>query len=199
LREQIDHVRSRGAAVHLDGARLWESTPFYGKTPAEVAALFDTVYVSFYKGLGGLAGSCLAGPEDVIDEARAWRKRHGGTLYGMWPNAGSALAGLRRRLPLMPRYFEHAKAIAESLRGMPNVEVLPDPPQTPMMHLLLKADDAKIRAAACAIARDRGVWTFGQTSPAQSPSMRIVEYGVGDASLTFAPREIAQLIGELVA
>jgi threonine aldolase len=197
LREQVDHVRSRGAAVHLDGARLWESTPFYGKSPAKIAALFDTVYVSFYKGLGGLAGACLAGPEDVIAEARAWRKRHGGTLFGMWPNAGSALAGLRKRLPLMPRYFEHAKAIAKKLRAVPRVEVLPDPPHTPMMRLLLRVDEKALRAAACRIARERGVYTFKWTGPGQSPATRMVELTVGDATLKFEPQEVADIIGEL--
>ena len=198
LCDQTSFVRSRGAAVHLDGARLWESTPFYAKTPAEVAALFDTVYVSFYKGIGALAGSCLAGPEDVIAEARAWRKRHGGTLYTMWPNAASALTSLRQRLPLMPRYWEHAKAIAQCLRPVPNVEVIPDPPQTLMMHLLLHADDKAIRAAACEIAREQGIYTFAKTMPAQSPKARIVEFGVGDATLAFPPQEIADLIGRLV-
>ncbi|HLX22733.1 MAG TPA: beta-eliminating lyase-related protein, partial [Usitatibacter sp.] len=113
LRKQVDHVKRRGAAAHMDGARLWESAPYYGKPYAKIAALFDTVYVSFYKGIGALPGCCLAGEEDVIDEARAWRKRHGGTLFGMWPNAASALAGLKKRLPLMPRYVEHASRIAE--------------------------------------------------------------------------------------
>jgi threonine aldolase len=198
LEAQLDHVRARGAAAHLDGARLWESTPFYAKSPAQVAALFDTVYVSFYKGLGGLAGACLAGPEDVIDEARAWRKRHGGTLFGMWPNAAAALAGLRQRLPLMPRYFEHAKAIARKLRRVPGVEVLPDPPQTNMMRLLLRTDEKGLRAAACRIARDRGVYTFKWSGPGQSPATRMVELSVGDATLGFKPGEAAEIIGELV-
>jgi threonine aldolase len=30
LEAQVARVRERGAAVHLDGARLWECTPFYG-------------------------------------------------------------------------------------------------------------------------------------------------------------------------
>jgi threonine aldolase len=33
LEAQVKHVRKRGAAVHLDGARLWESTPYYGRRP----------------------------------------------------------------------------------------------------------------------------------------------------------------------
>ena len=66
-----DKVRELGAALHLDGARLWQCGPFYERGLAEVAALFDTVYVSFYKDLGAAAGCALAGPRDVLDEARA--------------------------------------------------------------------------------------------------------------------------------
>lgn len=197
LLEQVAFVRKSGAAVHLDGARLWESTPFYGKPPAKIAALFDTVYVSFYKGLGGLAGACLAGEEDVIAEARAWRKRHGGTLFGLWPNAAAALAGLRLRLPRMARYTAHARAIAEKLRGLPMVEVVPYPPQTPMMHLHLRVGEDAFRAATCRIARERAVFTFPRSAPGPTPSVRVVEFTVGDATLDFRPGEVAKIIAEL--
>lgn len=198
LRAQVDYVRSRGAAAHLDGARLWESTPFYEKTPAQLAAPFDTVYVSFYKGLGGLAGACLAGPKDVIEEARAWRKRHGGTLFGMWPNAASARAALALRLPRMPQYHAHAKAIAKELRKVPGVEVLPDPPHTNMMRLLLAVGERALRRNACRIARERGVYTLKWSGPGYGPSTRMAELTVGDATLGFEPREVAELIAELV-
>ena len=191
-------MRKRGAAVHLDGARLWESTPFYKKTPAQIGALFDTVYVSFYKGLGGLAGCCLAGEKDVIAEARAWRKRHGGTLYGMWPNAASALAGLRKRLPLMPRYFAHARAVAAKLRSVTGVEVLPAPPQTNMMRVLLRVSEEDFRANACRIARDRGIYTFASSATGQSASIRVVELSVGDATLDLTPRQIADVFADLI-
>jgi threonine aldolase len=112
---QVRYAHDRGAATHLDGARLWESGPFYGRPLAEISALFDTVYVSFYKGLGGPAGSMLLGESEVIAEARAWRHRHGGTLLRLWPYAAAGLAGLRLRLPRMPAYVEHARAIAAEL------------------------------------------------------------------------------------
>jgi threonine aldolase len=198
LRAQVTYLRSRGVAAHLDGARLWESTPFYGKTPAQVAALFDTVYVSFYKGLGGLAGACLAGPKDVIEEARAWRKRHGGTLYGMWPSAAAGLAGLRLRLPRMAAYHAHAKAIAKELRRVPGVEILPDPPHTNMMRLLLPVDERRLRSNACRIAREQGIYTLRWSGPGFTPSTRMVELTVGDATLTFKPRQFAGLVAELV-
>ena len=97
LRTLVDAARDRGAAVHLDGARLWESAAGYDVAPAEVAALFDSVYVSFYKGLGGLSGCALAGEADVVAEVTEWRQRHGGTLFAMWPYAASALTGGENR------------------------------------------------------------------------------------------------------
>ena len=199
LEEQVGFVRQQGAAVHLDGARLWECTPYYGRSPGEIAALFDTVYVSFYKGLGGLAGAGLAGAEEVIGEARVWRKRHGGTLFGLWPNAASGLASLRRRLPLMPKYFEHALAIAAELRGIPNVEVVPDPPQTPMMHLHLRVNDTAFLAAARRIAQEQSVFTWSRTEPGDDAAIRVVELTVGDATLQFAPGEVAAIVRQLVS
>jgi threonine aldolase len=198
LQEQVAWARERGAAVHMDGARLWESTPFYGRDPAAIAAPFDTVYVSFYKGLGGLAGCCVAGPEDVIAEAREWRTRHGGTLFAMWPYAASALVSLRRRLPLMSSYFEHAKAIASELRDVAGVEVVPDPPQTPLMHLLLRTSADAFRDAVVNLATTEGIWTWQRAQATQSPNVQRVELMVGDATMDFTPSEAAAVVARLV-
>lgn len=198
LKEQVAYVRSTGAAVHVDGARLWECTPYYERTPADIAALFDTVYVSFYKGLGGLAGCCLAGEEDVIAEARVWRRRHGGTLFGMWPNAASGLVGLRKRLPLMSQYVERAREIAERLRHLPNIEIVPDPPQTPMIHLHIKVDETAFLRTAVQIAENEETFTWAGTSPGLTPSTRVLEFTVGDATLEFTADEAAALIERLV-
>ena len=148
LLAQAEWARGRGAAVHLDGARLWESAAGYGKPLREIAALFDSVYVSFYKGIGALAGCCVAGSADILAEVREWRHRMGGTLFGLWPNAASALSCLRRRLPLMPEYLSHAREIAATLRDLAGVRVVPDPPQVPMMHLLLSTTQERFAAAA---------------------------------------------------
>src|SRR5215471_7377442 len=123
LQAQLAWARDRGAATHLDGARLWESAAGYGRPPGEIAALFDTVYVSFYKGIGALPGCCVAGPADIVAGVREWRQRMGGTLFGLWPGAASALSCLRRRLPLMPEYLGHARQIAAALGGAAGVRV----------------------------------------------------------------------------
>jgi threonine aldolase len=197
LEQQVAFVRERGAAVHLDGARIWECTPYYGKAPADIAALFDTVYVSLYKGLGGLAGCCLAGDEEVIEQARAWRTRHGGTLFALWPYAASGLAALRKRLPMMPRYYEHARAIADALRANEKIEIVPDPPQTPMMHLHMRVEEEAFLDAARRLATEQGLFTWPGTSPSGTPSVRVAELTVGDATLTFAPSEVAKILEQL--
>jgi threonine aldolase len=197
LAAQVGWARDRGAAAHLDGARLWESSAGYGRSPAEIAALFDTVYVSFYKGVGALPGCCVAGQDDVVAVVREWRKRMGGTLYGLWPNAASALTCLRMRLRLMPDYLDHALAIAAALATVPGVRVVPNPPQVPIMHLWLETTQEDFAAAARALAETRGVWTWPQAMTTGDPAVQRVELSVGDATLAMNAEEIADIIAVL--
>ena len=193
---QVAWARERGAAVHLDGARLWEAAAGYGRSPAEVAGLFDTTYVSFYKGIGALAGCCLAGPDDVVAEVREWRRRMGGTLFGLWPGAASALSCLRRRLPLMGDYLQRAREIADTVRDLPGVTVVPDPPQTPMLHLVLRTGPDAFRAAARSLAED-GLWTWEQPTATGVPESVRVELPVGDATLALELDEIRGAVATL--
>ena len=113
LTAQVAWARDRGAASHLDGARLWEAAAGYDRSPGEIAALFDTVYVSFYKGIGALPGCCVAGSAEDVAQVREWRQRLGGTLYALWPFASSAFNLLTDRLAEMPGRLAHARAVAE--------------------------------------------------------------------------------------
>lgn len=193
LQAQVAWARGRGAAAHLDGARLWEASAGYGRPPAEIAGLFDTAYVSFYKGIGALAGCCLAGPADVVAEVREWRRRMGGTLFGLWPGAASAQTLLRPRLARMPDYLAHARAIAEALRGRDGVRVLPEPPQTPMLHLLLRTSPEAFAQHALAHARE-GLWTWPAAMPGLDPGTCRVELSVGEATCAMSPQEVAAVV-----
>jgi threonine aldolase len=197
LAAHCDWARQAGAAVHLDGARLWESAAGYGRPASEIAALFDTVYVSFYKGIGALPGCCVAGDAAIIAEVREWRRRMGGTLVGLWPNAASALTCLATRLPRMTTYLEHARAIAAALADVPGVRVIPDPPQTPMMHLLVEATQDGFAAAARALAAEHGIWTWPRAQTTADPRVQRVELAAGDATLEFSAAEVAGVIRAL--
>jgi threonine aldolase len=197
LLRQLAWARERGAATHLDGARIWESAAGYGTSVAEVAEPFDTAYVSFYKGIGALPGCCVAGDEDVVSEVREWRQRMGGTLFGMWPSAASAMSCLDRRLPLMPTYVETACAVGDALRDVAGVRIVPNPPQTHMMHLLIDVSAADFVANAQRLAEEEGIWTWPKPVPTVDPGVQRVELAVGDATLEWEPKEIADVIRRL--
>jgi len=187
---QTAWARGQGIAVHMDGARLWESAPYYGRSYAEVAALFDTVYVSFYKGIGAIAGAALAGPRDVIAEARVWKVRHGGNLIHLYPYVLSARANLRRRLTRFPHYHARALAVARALSAVPGVAVKPDPPQTHMMHVYLRGDRDRLLAEAAAIAREDRVALFRGLGPTDLPGVWSFELAIGDAADALTDAEI---------
>jgi threonine aldolase len=191
-------ARERGIALHLDGARLWETKPFYRRDYAAIAGLFDSVYVSFYKGLGGIAGCALAGPADFIAEARIWQRRHGGSVVQLFPYVIAARTAMAERLERMEAYYKKAVDIAKHLADVEGIEVVPDPPHTNMMHVLLRGERAKLDAAALEIAREKGTWLFRALAPTSLPSRSMFELVVGDATMDLTSPEIAALLGEVV-
>jgi threonine aldolase len=199
LTAQLDWARDRGAATHLDGARLWEASAGYGRPPAEVAALFDTVYVSFYKGIGALPGCCVAGSASDVGQVREWRRRLGGTLFGMWPAAASALSLLPERLAEMPARLVHARAIAEAVAALPGIRVVPYPPQAPMMHLLFDVPADRFADNARRLAEESGIWTWAKPNATGDPSVARCELTVGRATCRLAPAVIADTLTALLA
>jgi threonine aldolase len=195
---QVGWARQRGIPTHLDGARLWECRPFYGRAYAEIAGLFDTIYLSFYKTLGGIAGAVLAGPQDVIAEARVWQHRHGGTLVQLFPYVLAAQQGLAQRLERIEAYCRKAAEIAAALRPIAQIAIVPDPPPTNMMHLFICADRARLEAAALEIARETRVQLFRRFAPTELPAYQKAEFVVGDATLDLSNDEIVALFETLL-
>ncbi len=85
--EVCGQARQRGIGLHLDGARLYIASAYTGKSPAEYAAPFDTVYVSLWKYFNALNGAILAGPADLLDGMFHVRRMFGGALFNAWPFA----------------------------------------------------------------------------------------------------------------
>lgn len=91
-----DVAARRGLPVHMDGARLWNAAVASSQSPAERATLATTVMCCLSKGLGAPVGSLLAGPADLIEEARLHRKRLGGTMRQAGVIAAAGLVALGR-------------------------------------------------------------------------------------------------------
>src|SRR5581483_9323084 len=199
LRAQATWARRNGVALHLDGARLWQCGPFYKRPLREIAALFDTVYVSLYKDLAALGGCVLAGPEDVIAEARVWRIRHGGRLATYEPIALSAERGLDELLPKMPAFVLKAKEIGKALAAVDGVEVVPNPPQVAMLHVAVRGEIERVNDALWEIAKDTRTLIAMGFRPTELPNVQRTEITVAATTLDVPTEEIAELYAELVA
>jgi threonine aldolase len=199
LTAQVEWARGRGAATHLDGARLWEASAGYDRSPAEIAGLFDTVYVSFYKGVGALPGCCVAGSAEDVAQVREWRGRMGGTLFALWPGAASALHQLPLTLAEMPTRYAHAAAIAAAVKAAaPAIRVVPDPPQTPMMHFLLPVTAERYRENARQLTTATGLWVWPSAAITGDPGVVRVELTAGRATLRHDPDFIASVLARLI-
>jgi hypothetical protein len=97
----------------------------------------------------------------------------------------------------MPAYYRHAVAIAAAVRDLPGVEVLPEPVQSPMMHLRFSASVDALRERVVQIARSERVWTFARPWASLGPRLQEFELHVGDATLELSPEEIRGLFVRL--
>lgn len=206
LEAVVAAARERDAVVHFDGARLWECAPRFGRGLPEIAALADSVYVSFYKTLGGLSGAALAGPESLIEEARTWRHRYGGQLFQQFPAALSALVGLDRELPKLSSYVAQAKVVVSALAegftesAVPWFRVHPEPPHTHQFQVWLPYGAEALTEAAVRQAEETGVALFRRWHPAAAgpPGVSCTEVTVSEAGLEWTARDVRVAVGEFV-
>jgi threonine aldolase len=178
------HCRERGVHLHLDGARLWEAAAGYGRAPGELAAGADSVYVSLYKGIGGLGGSMLAGSASFVARAAEWFRREGGNVIHRSPYVVSAAMQFDQRLAAFPACFARTEWLYEQLRAHPLIKPNPARPQANMLHLQLPVSRERALAIRDDIAREHGAWLFGRASHAALPESSVVELYVGDNLLT---------------
>ena len=199
LVKQREIASSRGTRLHLDGARLWEALAFYeGKNHADIAALFDSVYVSFYKGIGGIAGAMLLGDEAFITAARVWLTRHGGTIYQQYPIVASIAMRFDERLARMPAYYQRALGFARALnKSLPDVSVTPVVPQTNMMHLAFEVPVQKWEAARDHLAAGDRIWLGGPRNLADK-TVTEVEIYVGEGLMDMSDDEALAAYAKLL-
>ena len=190
-------VRERGMALHVDGARIWEAQPHWDRPLSEVMALTDTMYVSFYKGLGAIAGAALLGPADVIDEARVWRRRMGGTVFHLTAEAVTALSGLERELPSMAARRTWARSLATHLTGL-GFRCQPEEPHTStfLVHASGEADSVNERLVAWV--EDRGLLLSGAWRDGATPGTVVNELVVAEPATSHDPAEVAGWLAEVV-
>jgi threonine aldolase len=115
FRSAVDAARSRGAVVHLDGARLFNASVAAGVEPSSWGSLADTVTVCFSKGLGCPFGAILAGPAETIERAWEGKFLFGGALRQSGVAAAAMLYALDNNVERLADDHARARRLAEGI------------------------------------------------------------------------------------
>jgi len=182
---------------HMDGARLWESTEYYQKSLSEISCLFDSVYVSLYKGLGAIGGGVLAGDADFIEDWKIWRTRFGGDFYTSFPLVVSALDGLDERLEIMPSLVQRTKEIAAALSKFSQLEI--NIPHSTGFFIFLKGDLEELNNKAEKLDETMGLKLFKQFTTTEQTDYITCEVQVGANHAAISTEEIVEYFSKLLA
>jgi len=167
--------------LHMDGARIWSSRPYYdNRSYAEIADGFSSIYVSFYKDIGAIVGAALIGEKDFIEEAKVWRTRLGGSLVDASYLIADTLRLLDKRLEQMPDFIQAAKELAAAIEGVENITVSPNPPQVNMFHVLLPCDAQTAEKARDTVAAKTGTWIANRFWDYEGDNVCAMEVTVGE-------------------
>ena len=183
----------RGLRMHLDGARLCNAAVASGKTPAELAAPFDSVSVCLSKGLGAPVGSVLLGSAELIARALRARKVLGGGMRQAGIVAAAGIHALRHNIPRLAEDHRRCRALAAKVATAPGLSVDLAKIETNMFFAgtrasnLRAADVAKRLAEAGVLCLDESPW-----------SIRFVTHlDVGDADIEEAGQIVVQTMAAL--
>lgn len=173
------YCREHGIKLHLDGARLFEILPYYQKSAEEICALFDSVYVSFYKGIGGIAGAILAGNSDFTEDSKVWKRRHGGDLISLYPYILSSDYYFKQRVGNMQKYYEEARELAGYYNKCQGITTLPKEPVSNMFHVHIAAPKSQVEDVLIRIYGETGLGLTPYLNEA-SESSCYYEVSLGD-------------------
>ena len=148
-------AHEHGLRTHLDGARLFNAVAATGIPADQWCQHFDTVSVCFSKGLGAPVGSALAGPREMIREARRHRKLFGGGMRQAGIIAAGALYALQQNRERLVEDHEHARILAAAVRRAPGLQLTPDEIDTNI--LIFRVENGISASDFVAALRQRGV------------------------------------------
>ncbi|MCX4816911.1 aminotransferase class I/II-fold pyridoxal phosphate-dependent enzyme [Streptomyces sp. NBC_01239] len=118
-------ARSRGVAVHLDGARLFNAALVLGVPVHVIAGYADSVQFCLSKGLSAPVGSMVAGSAEFVRSVRRIRKMLGGGMRQAGVLAAAGLVALREMTLRLGDDHATARRLAEGLAALPGVVVEP--------------------------------------------------------------------------
>lgn len=171
-----------GAAVHLDGARLFNAQAATGIPAREWADCADTVTFCFSKGLGAPIGSMVCASADLIKEGRRMRKRMGGGMRQVGVIAAAARVAIETGPDRLAEDHANARRLAQGLAELdPNCVSL-EKVETNMVYVDLTRFDKQGPEIVDAL-RARGIIAIGGGGVMRLVAHRDVDEGDIDRAL----------------
>src|SRR3954469_1439374 len=112
--EALHDIADLGLPLHMDGARLFNAVVATGIAPRDYGQPATTVMSCLSKGLAAPVGSLLAGSADLIEAARAERKRLGGAMRQAGVIAAAGIVALECMIERLADDHVRARAIADA-------------------------------------------------------------------------------------
>jgi threonine aldolase len=113
-----DLARSRGLAMHLDGARFFNAIIETGDDSQEYGKYFDTISICLSKGLGAPVGSVILCKKELEPKARRMRKVFGGGMRQAGFIAAAGLYALKNNISRLKEDHKRAKALGNALTDL---------------------------------------------------------------------------------
>ena len=138
-------AHENGLALHIDGARIFNSAVAQGVDVKDLVAPADSVMFCLSKGLVAPIGSMLAGTEKFIARARHLRKMLGGGMRQVGVVAAAGLISIEKMTARLGNDHIHAKKLADGLRQLEGIILDDGSPYTNMIYFTL-AESTKSNA-----------------------------------------------------
>ena len=151
-------ARELDLRMHLDGARIFNAAVKQRVPVRDICRHFDSIAFCLSKGLGAPVGSLLCGSEDLIREARRWRKTLGGGMRQAGIIAAAGLYALENNVERLAEDHDNAEALARGLRELDELDVEHTDAQTNMVFVHLGVIDS---AKLTEFLRERGILIWG--------------------------------------
>jgi threonine aldolase len=188
-----DWARDAGLRTHLDGARLWNATAATGISESKWAEHFDTVSVCFSKGLGGPVGSALAGPKDLMKEARRHRKLFGGAMRQDGIIAAGALYALENNRQRLVEDHANAQILAAAILECAGLSIVGDAAET---NIVIFRIEPRLGSAAELVAELKGQGVLALAIGPQQVRL-VTHLDVTEAQCRRAGQIIGEIAGQL--
>jgi threonine aldolase len=133
-------AHANNLALHIDGARIFNSVAAQNVSVKELVAPADSVMFCLSKGLAAPIGSMLVGRRDFISRGRHIRKMLGGGMRQVGVVAAAGIISLEKMTKRLSDDHARAKKMADGLRKVNGLVVDANSPYTNMVYLNLSQD-----------------------------------------------------------